>query len=153
MLDVPNYPEFTVKRLYEMFAGDAHVMMYLPDPASQSRPAIRTWVYTVVCSLRSEYMSAVFSQARQRRVKNVPMRENYVRTEIAPKFQAVLLAEPYISGKFTFSPLNFHIDKAFAYLSVTDRARKRRPRRPAPAWAEAAADFTMRLERDQEIYR
>ena len=65
MLDVPNYPEFTVKRLYEMFAGDAHVMMYLPDPASQSRPAIRTWVYTVVCSLRSEYMSAVFSQARQ----------------------------------------------------------------------------------------
>ena len=50
MLDVPNYPEFTVKRLYEMFAGDAHVMMYLPDPASQSRPADRTWAYTVFCS-------------------------------------------------------------------------------------------------------
>lgn len=22
LLDVPNYPEFTVKKLYEMFAGD-----------------------------------------------------------------------------------------------------------------------------------
>lgn len=56
MLDVPNYPEFTVQRLYEMFAKDTHVMMYLPDPAAQSRPADRTWAYTVVCSLRPEYM-------------------------------------------------------------------------------------------------
>jgi hypothetical protein len=83
------------------------------------------------------------------------VRANYVLAEIAPDFEALLLADPYISGKFTFSPLNFHTDKAhgkaFAYLSVADRAREPKPRGPAPAWAENVVVCTMRLEQDQEI--
>jgi hypothetical protein len=92
MLETQNYPEFTVKKLYEMFAADELVMLHLPDPAAQSRPVDRTWAYRVVNSIRGEYMSKVFEHARKKRLTEVPVRANYVQAEILPELRALLLA-------------------------------------------------------------
>lgn len=53
---VPNYKEFTVANLYQMFADDVDVLSYLPDEGVGSRPVDRTFAFTIVCSKHPNYM-------------------------------------------------------------------------------------------------
>ncbi len=65
---MPRYPEFTVDRAYEMFAEDEETLQYLPNRGEHSRPPDRTFVYTVLCSRRANYMAAVIDNAREKRI-------------------------------------------------------------------------------------
>lgn len=53
MMEVPNYPEISVKSMYEDALEDAEVRKYLPEPNQLSgKLPERKFFFGVLCSLR-----------------------------------------------------------------------------------------------------
>jgi hypothetical protein len=80
-LAMPRLKEFTLKTLYDQVKGDRELMMHLPDPEMSRRPTDRKFAYTIVNSLRPDYLRKIFDDAMSERVilsANVPVRDEDV---------------------------------------------------------------------------
>ena len=58
-LEIPNYPEISVKNLYEDALSDAELRKYLPEPKQLSgKMPERKFFFGVLSSLRQKYKEA-----------------------------------------------------------------------------------------------
>lgn len=60
-LFLPQYSEFSIANLLNILAGDALVMSYIPDPATQTKTIPRKFAYRVACALRPGYMNDIIT--------------------------------------------------------------------------------------------
>lgn len=50
-----------LSQICNIFAGDALVMSYIPDPATQTKTIPRKFAYRVACALRPGYMNDIIT--------------------------------------------------------------------------------------------
>jgi len=96
---VPNYPEISVKNLYEDAMKDPVVSLYLPskDQLSGKLPE-RSFFFGVLCTLKLKYMTDIISEAQKSRY-TVPEGER--KSEgilITSKWMEELTKYPYFSS-------------------------------------------------------
>ena len=60
---VPKYEELSVKNLFPHLQKDPIFMMYLPDKYPKGHPPDREYLFNVLNTLNSEYMSKVIAHA------------------------------------------------------------------------------------------
>ena len=69
-LEIPNYPEISVKNLYEDALSDAELRKYLPEPKQLSgKMPERKFFFGVLSSLRQKYMRDIIEEAHKNRYK------------------------------------------------------------------------------------
>ena len=65
---VPNYPEVSVKNLYEDAMGDQELQKYLPSKKQlSSKLPEREFFFGVLCTLKRQYMADIISEAHGKR--------------------------------------------------------------------------------------
>jgi hypothetical protein len=71
LMEVPNYPEISVKNLYEDAMIDPEVAAYLPTKkqCSNKLPE-RDFFFGILCSKREHYMRDIIKQAHEARFKS-----------------------------------------------------------------------------------
>ena len=70
---VPNFDEFTVKGLYELFKGDPDTLKYLPDLRDPPAKAPdRAYCFNVVNTLHFGYIQTAVDEALKKRNKDKP---------------------------------------------------------------------------------
>ena len=62
-INVPSYPELSVKQLYEQLKDDDEVLSYLPNVGK--RAPDRVFVWTTVHSLRPNFVRKAVEKAQQ----------------------------------------------------------------------------------------
>ena len=69
-MDVPNYPEISVKNLYEDALKDSDLAKYLPTKVQLSgKLPERSFFFGVLCTLRKQYMADIIKDAHEKRFK------------------------------------------------------------------------------------
>lgn len=72
---VEKFPEFTVKKAYEIFKNDVETMKHLPTRTAKEKHPDRDFVFDVLQHLKPEYMSHVIKGARQARITQRPLKD------------------------------------------------------------------------------
>lgn len=67
-VNVPNYDELSVKRLYPLLKEDPELSQYLPDVTSKSRLPARDYFFTVLNTLQPAYLEAIIKKAQDSRL-------------------------------------------------------------------------------------
>ena len=60
---IPNFPELSVTKLYELFANDREVMAYLPDMSKKKCP--KDFVWRILVTLRPSWTERVLADAER----------------------------------------------------------------------------------------
>ena len=69
-LEIPNYPEISVKSLYEEALADPEVRMYLPEPKQLSgKLPERKFFFGILSSVRPKFMKDIIEEAHKNRFK------------------------------------------------------------------------------------
>jgi hypothetical protein len=69
-MEVPNYPEISVKSLYDDALSDPVLMNYLPSKQQLSNKLPeRKFFFGILCTLRKQYMTDVIKEAHEKRFK------------------------------------------------------------------------------------
>ena len=69
-MEVPHYPEISVKNLYDDAMGDPELAQYLPSVEQLSgKPPEREFFFGVLCTIRKQYMSDIIEEGLKKRFK------------------------------------------------------------------------------------
>ena len=66
-INVPKYDELSVKNIYPSIKDDAELMQYFPDQLPENRWPDRTYFFTILNTLRPEYMKKIVLHASKMR--------------------------------------------------------------------------------------
>ena len=55
-VNVPKYDELSVKNIYPHLKADVEIMIYFPDQLPEGRWPDRTYMFTILNTLRPEYV-------------------------------------------------------------------------------------------------
>ncbi len=99
-LDVPLYPEISVKNLYEDALADAEVAKYLPSKDQMSgRFPEREFFFGVLGTLKRHYLTEIIKDAHDKRFKIPEDNEKKDAILISDAWLEELTKHPYYSSK------------------------------------------------------
>ena len=103
---VPNYPEISVKNLYEDAMKDPQTSLYLPtrEQLSGKLPE-RTFFFGILCTLKHQYMTDIITDAQKKRYTVGDGEKKSEGIQISSKWMEELTKYPYFSSKFNQSNL------------------------------------------------
>jgi hypothetical protein len=99
-LEVPLYPEISVKNLYEDAFNDPEVAKYLPTQEQMSgRLPERAFFFGVLGTLKRHYMTEIIKEAHEKRFKIPEDNKNKDAILVADSWMEELTKHPYYSSK------------------------------------------------------
>ena len=103
-MDIPNYPEISVKRLHYEAQNDPTVDQFLPNlDKNQGKLPERAFFFGILATVKSDYLKLIISEAHKARLK----------VEVAEgKSEGILMKEHWFEelNKYLFlSSILFHI--------------------------------------------
>jgi hypothetical protein len=99
-LEVPLYPEISVKNLYEDALADPEVAKYLPTQEQMSgRLPERAFFFGVLGTLKRHYMTEIIKEAHEKRFKIPEDNQNKDAILVADSWMEELTKHPYYSSK------------------------------------------------------
>jgi len=105
-LDVPQYPEISVKNLYDDAIADPDVSKYLPtkDDLAGRLPE-RAFFFGVLGTLKRHYLSEIIKDAHEKRFKIPDDNHNKDAILISDTWMEELNKHPYYSSKISYPDL------------------------------------------------
>ena len=95
----PNYPEFSVKHVYEVFKEDVRVLKFLPDIKWSKKMPNREFVITIISSLKPHYIRQAIENTENLRQIKVNPKASEAKSEISAEFEKLLKETPFVASK------------------------------------------------------
>ena len=106
MIDVPKYPEISVKNIYQDAMADPELANYLPTMGQLSNKSPeRDFFFGVLCTKREAYMRDIIKTAYEQRFKADEEEEKKDSILLSETWLEELKRHPYYSSKSLYSCL------------------------------------------------
>ena len=99
-INVPKFDELSVKNIYPLFAQDEEMMRYFPDSYPQEKGPTRDYFFTVLNTLRPEYLAKLIKHAHQVRYASDQPDNQAFEILMTNDWFNKLNEEPFISRKY-----------------------------------------------------
>ena len=100
-INIPKFDELSVRNIFPKFKDDAAVMKYLQDKYPNERFPDRGYFFTVLNTVRPEYVRQIVEHANKVRNSANDEEEKQKVVEIRPDWWDKLNKMPYFSRKYT----------------------------------------------------
>ena len=102
-INVPKFDELSVKNIYPLFAEDEEVMRYFPDAYPREKGPARDYFFTVLNTLRPEYVDRIVKHAHKVRYASDQVENQHCEIQMTTEWFEKLNEEPFISPKYPIS--------------------------------------------------
>lgn len=116
LLNCPRYDEVSVKQLYDIVMEDREVAMYFPDSDQSKKLPERNYFFSVLSTLRTEWLNKVIFEAHMKRNKL---------QEEESKDDGILVSKEWeeLLSKYNFVSSNLF----FYFLFIREQRKNYRP--------------------------
>ena len=108
-VNVPKFDELGVNNIFPKFKQDASVMVYLQDEYARNRFPDRTYFYTVLNTVHSEYVANLIANSQQARYAADAEQNQSTRVPISQEWWDNLNSMPFVSRK------SFHLSNPLRF--------------------------------------
>jgi len=100
---VPKFDELAVTKVFPLLQDNAAFMSYFPDALPKGRVVSRDYFWNVLNTIDEAYVSHLVSHANSVRYSAKAAADQTQTIEVTDEWADLLVANPYISCKFTFA--------------------------------------------------
>lgn len=127
MIDVPQYQELSVCKIWNEVKEDEELMMYFLDEYPDGKYPDRRYFYYVLNTLYPDFVTRLINHAQEVRNTSSKEEEKAEVIEIAPEWMEELAAFPFKSSKFYLKFLsNIILGKGGRTMALLKRGSKKR---------------------------
>ena len=99
-INVPKFDELSVKNIYPLFAEDEQIMRFFPDAYPREKGPTRDYFFTVLNTLRPEYVERIIKHAHKVRYASDQVDNRAYEIQMTTQWLDKLNEEPFISRKY-----------------------------------------------------
>ena len=112
-IEVPGYPEISVKGIFPQFSKDPIFMSYFPDVYPVGKGPPREYFFNILNTMYPDYLEQILAHANKQRMTSEGETMKAESIKISQYWEEQLASMPYLSCKLHFQ---FHHSSSFSIM-------------------------------------